>query len=221
MRRRGGALEPRGRPGRDARGSELVGTTEIALLRHFPTDWNLERRLQGQVDCPLNAEACTMLAGLCLPSPWDRRAILASPLVRARETARLLADGRPVETDPRLIELGWGAWEGRRSADLLADPASGFVPTAELPWHARPPGGESAADAWARVRPLLVELAAHRRPVLLVTHKALMRVILRMAAGGPAALAPEIKRGRLYPLRLDVRGRPGRPGPVLRLGPKS
>lgn len=191
--------------------------TEIALLRHYPTDWNGEGRLQGQIDRPLTAEARAMLAGLRLPSPWDRRAILSSPLSRALETARLLAGARPVRTDPRLVELGWGAWEGRLSAELLAEPSSGFVPTGALGWADRPPEGESAADGWDRVRPLLAELGRAGAPTLLVTHKALMRVILRIAAGRPEAEAPEIKRGRLYPLRLGADGRPRDPGEPLRL----
>lgn len=191
--------------------------TEIALLRHFPTAWNLEARLQGQTDQPLTAEARATLATLALPPPWDSRPILSSTLSRARETARLLAGTRPVATDARLVELGWGVWEGRRSADLLAEPDSGFVPTGELGWTARPDGGESAEDAFARVAPLLAELARAGQPTLLVTHKALMRAVLRMASGGPDAPTPEIKRARLYPLALDTDGRPTAPRPAVRL----
>lgn len=193
--------------------------TEIALLRHFPTDWNAEGRLQGRIDRPLLPEARIQLAALTLPPPWDSCAILSSPLSRALDTAHALADGRPVATDPRLVEVAWGDWEGRLSADLLAEPASGFVPTAHLAWHDRPPGGESAADAWARVAPLLTDLARAGRPTLLVTHKALMRALLRQAAEGGEP--PEIGRGRLYPLRLDPDGRPElSPGP-LRLRPRG
>ena len=192
--------------------------TEIALIRHYPTGWNREGRLQGQTDRPLDDDARAALAGLRLPPPWHARAILASPLSRAADTARALADGRAVATDPRLVEIAYGAWEGRLSADLLADPASGFVPTHRLGWDERPPGGgESAADAWARVAPLFAELAERAEPTLLVMHKALMRVILRVAAGGPEAEPPEIKRGRLYPLRLDARGRPSPAGEPVRL----
>lgn len=194
--------------------------TEIALLRHFPTAWNAEARLQGRTDRPLTAEAEATLAALSLPPPWDGRPILSSPLARARQTARLLAGGRPVATDCRLVEICWGAWEGRLSAELLAEPDSGFVPTHLLGWSQRPEGGESAADAFARVAPLLEELARAGRPTLLVTHKGMMRAILRMAAGGPEAEPPEIKRARLYPLTLAPGGRPTAPGPPVRLLPR-
>ncbi|HUF56255.1 MAG TPA: histidine phosphatase family protein [Thermohalobaculum sp.] len=196
--------------------------TEVALIRHYPTDWNRERRLPGRTDRPLDAEARAALAGLRLPPPWDGRAILASPLARAVDTARALADGRAVGTDARLAEIAYGDWEGRLVAEMTADPSSGFVPADRLGWSARPPGGgESAAEAWDRVLPLLAEIAARGEPTLLVLHKALMRVILRMAAGGPGAQAPEIKRGRLYPLRLDARGHPAPDGAPVRLEPRS
>ncbi|MGF1446874.1 MAG: histidine phosphatase family protein [Pikeienuella sp.] len=194
----------------------------IALLRHFPTDWNLERRLQGRADRPLTDDARARLRGLRLPAPWDRALIVASPLSRARETAQILAQGRPVRLDARLVEQDWGAWEGRLSADLLADPGSGFIPTHLMPLEFRPPGGESAQDMLDRLRPAFVEIAQQARPTLVVGHKALMRSVLAEAIG-PAALPEggvEIKRGRLYPIQLAPDGRVSRPGAPMRLMPK-
>lgn len=173
--------------------------TRFALMRHFPTDWNAERRLQGRTDRPLTDSARAALAGLALPPPWDAADILASPLARARETAELLARGRPVALDPGLEELHYGDWEGRSIDALLADPASGYVPMTEWGWDRRPPGGESPADAWSRIRPVLERLT---RPTVIVTHKGVMRVILARAHGwdfdGPEPFG--IKRARLYPL---------------------
>lgn len=187
--------------------------TRVALLRHYPTDWNGEHRLQGQIDRPLTEAAANALFGLCLPPEWAGVRVISSTLGRAIDTARLL--GCEPATDPRLMELAWGDWEGRRAEDLMADPASGFMPTGDMPWDMRPPGGESRKDAWARARPALAEIAADPAPALLVTHKALMRVILQVAHDRQSA--PEIKRGRLYPLTLRPDGRPVAPGPALRL----
>lgn len=187
--------------------------TEVALMRHFPTSWNAEGRLQGGTDVPLSAEARALLAGLRLPAPWDRARIVASTLARAAETARLLAEGRPVVTDPRLAELGFGDWEGRRPAELLAEPRTGFRPSNEWGPDDRAPGGESPAELWARLAPALAAVAADPAPAVIVAHKSVMRLILRQA-GVPE---PEIKRGRLYPLMLDAAGRPGDPGPPVRL----
>lgn len=194
----------------------------VALLRHFPTDWNGEGRIQGRTDRPLTAEATARIEALRLPVPWDRAQVTSSPLVRARETAERLTGG-PVCLDPRLVEIGYGDWEGRLAADLLADPESGFVPMERWGWHRCPPGGESPANGYARVRPLLAEIAAAGAPRLLILHRALMRAILAVAWGWDYDRPEpfEIKRGRLYPLRLAADGTPRDPGPPLRLEPRA
>ena len=190
----------------------------VALLRHFPTDWNAEARLQGRADRPLTPAARLRLAGLRLPAPWDRAVILASPLSRAQETAEALAGGRAIRLDPALVEQDWGAWEGRRAADLLAEPGSGFVPTHRLGWHDRPPRGESRADLWARLRPALARIA---RPAVIVTHKGVMRAILSKAGAAPSDDgAVEIRRARLYPVAIDSGGIPRATAPPLRLEPR-
>jgi probable phosphoglycerate mutase len=194
--------------------------TQIALLRHFPTDWNAEWRLQGRVDRPLTEAARAALSALAPPPPWVGADALSSPLSRARETAAALWPAHRV--DPRLTELDWGAWEGRRGEDLLADPASGYAHVEQWGWRLRPPGGESPAEAWARVAPLLREIAEAGRPTVLVAHRGLMRVILAKAWGWDFD-RPEpfrIKRGALMPLALDSEGRPGAPGEPVRLRPR-
>ncbi len=190
--------------------------TRVALMRHYPTAWNAEHRLQGATDVPLSEAGRGLLAGLRLPPPWDAARIVASALGRAAETARLLADGRPVTLDARLAEVCFGDWEGRRTAELAADPALGYRPSSDWEPDDRAPGGESLAEAWLRLAPALAEIAADPSPAVVVTHKSVMRIVLRRAG----IAEPEIKRGRLYPLVLDGNGRPGAPGPVLRLVPR-
>ena len=195
--------------------------TRIALLRHFPTSWNREHRLQGQTDIPLTDEARQELHGLAIPAPWDTARIIASPLLRAAETARILARGRPVANDPRLVEISYGEWEGQHGADLLADPDSGYVNVEDGGWHLRPPGGESPWEVWERVRPALAGIAAEAAPTLLVTHRALMRVILARAWGWDYD-RPEpfrIKRERIYPFTLLPDGTPTAPEEPARLEP--
>jgi probable phosphoglycerate mutase len=194
--------------------------TALALLRHFPTDWNRAGRLQGRTDRPLTDEARAALAALRPPPPWCAARVIASPLTRARDTAAALW---PVfETDDRLVELSFGDWEGRVAADLLADPASGFVPMERWGWTRRPPGGESPDDAWARVAPLLAEIAADGRATVLVCHRGVMRAILARAwrwdYDRPEPFA--IKRARLMPLTLASDGAPRDPAPAIRLAPR-
>jgi broad specificity phosphatase PhoE len=190
--------------------------TRVALMRHFPTAWNAERRLQGGADVPLSPESRVLLAGLRLPAPWDGARLVASALSRAAETAGLLADGRAVAVDPRLNELGFGLWEGRRTAELSANPATTFRPSSEWGPHERAPGGESLTELWARLAGALAALAAEPGPAVVVAHKAAMRVILRRAG----VAEPEIRRGRLYPITIDAEGRPSEPGPPVRLVPR-
>jgi probable phosphoglycerate mutase len=195
--------------------------TRIALLRHFPTSWNREHRLQGQTDIPLTDEARQELHRLAIPAPWDTARIIASPLSRAAETARILARGRPVANDARLVEISYGEWEGQHGADLLADPNSGYVNVEDGGWHRRPPGGESHWEAWERVQPALAEIAADPAPALLIVHRALMRVILARAWGWNYD-CPEpfrIKRARIYPLTLMPDGTPTEPEDPARLEP--
>lgn len=192
--------------------------TPTALIRHFPTAWNAEQRLQGRSDIPLTAEARAKLATLRLPAPWNAARIVSSPLQRAYETAQILADGRPIVTDPRLVELSFGQWEGRTASDLLADPAVDFQPTHLWDADTKAPGGESSREAWVRVRPALAAIAANPEPVVLVIHKALMRLILGHSCNWQGM--PEIKRGRLYPLTLRSTGLPRDNTDAQRLEPR-
>ncbi|HUS52829.1 MAG TPA: histidine phosphatase family protein [Thermohalobaculum sp.] len=187
--------------------------TRIALLRHFPTCWNKQRRFQGQTDIPLTEDSRQKLRALAIPAPWNAARIIASPLSRATETAHILARGRAVTPDPRLVEINFGKWEGMHGVDLLADPNSGYVNVEDSGWHRRAPNGESPWDVWERVQPALAEIAADPAPALLIVHRALMRVILARAWDWHFD-SPEpfkIKPGRIYPLTLLPDGTPTAP----------
>jgi 2,3-bisphosphoglycerate-dependent phosphoglycerate mutase len=89
--------------------------TILAFVRHGETNWNRERRAQGQRDIPLNEEGrrqAQVLAERFGMEPWD--AVYTSDLSRARETAEAI--GRrlsiPVHSDDRLREIGFGRLEG-------------------------------------------------------------------------------------------------------------
>lgn len=190
----------------------------IGVTRHFQTDWNADHLLQGRTDRPLTAEARARAQALTIPPPWDEARLIATPLSRARDTAELLA-GRAPEIEPALIELSWGAWEGRRGADLIADPSSGYRHVEDWGWDMAPPGGESPAAAWARVGPALKMIAATARPALLVVHRGVMRVIMAKAWGWDFD-RPEpfrIKRERIYPIILDDSGVPVGHGEEVRM----
>lgn len=188
----------------------------LAFLRHGITAWNREGRIQGRTDIPLDPEGRDRLARLTLPGEWRDATLHASPLSRAIETARILGNDRPVHTDPRLIEMDWGAWEGQRGHDLRADPASGYRDLDHWGWDFRPPGGESPADVRDRLRGWLKD---HQSPLppgerefptphLIVTHIGVIRVALALAWGwdfrGPPPVP--VKRDRLYAMTLAADG---------------
>lgn len=173
----------------------------LALLRHGHTAWNRAHRIQGRTDIPLDDQAVADLGALRLPAPWDSAALWSSPLQRAAHTAELVA-GRMPRTDPALMEMDWGDWEGQHGAELRADPASGFRDIDDWGWDYAPPGGESPAHLRARLIPWADALS---RDSVAVCHIGVMRVLLAQATGwgfdGPAPFA--VKRNRLFIINIS------------------
>ena len=176
----------------------------VALLRHGHTAWNRAGRIQGRTDVPLDAEARADLAARRLPAPWDAADLVASPLSRAVETARLVA-GRAPRIEPALTEMHWGEWESREGHALLADGGSGYRHIEDWGWDYQPPGGESPRALWDR---LASWLDALRGDTVAVCHIGVMRVLLARATGwefaGPAPF--RVKRARLYVLTREPEG---------------
>ena len=150
--------------------------TSIILWRHGRTEYNAARRLQGQIDIPLDEvgrwQSMTAAAALFARHEPDR--IVSSDLVRARDTAQHLAElsGVEVTTDVRLRERSFGDWEGLTSKEIHAQ-----FPDEATVWSAggtvERPGGESPAQVGERVAAAMRELAAETSGTLvLVTHGA-------------------------------------------------
>jgi len=173
--------------------------TVIAFIRHGPTGWNAEGRLQGRADIPLSEAGRRMVAGWRMPAMIAGFAVLSSPLGRARETAAILGHLAP-EIDPRLVERDWGAWSGRLRADCQPDIDTMGGETA-------PPGGESAAAVAARVAAVLADLAAAGAPRLIVAHRGIIRAAYALATGWDMRGAPPDKLSRkaahLFSLAAD------------------
>ncbi|OED46484.1 phosphoglycerate mutase [Rhodobacteraceae bacterium (ex Bugula neritina AB1)] len=173
----------------------------LALLRHGHTDWNRAGRIQGRSDIPLDEAARAELRSYALPAGWQQAELWSSTLMRASETAELVA-GRKPRTTPELIEMNWGDWEGLHGLDLKADPGSGFRDIENWGWDYRPPGGETPAEVWDRLEPWLASLT---RDSIAVCHIGIMRMILARAHGwnfiGPAPF--RIKRNRLFVVEIS------------------
>lgn len=151
----------------------------LALLRHGDTAWSAEGRIQGRSDPPLTEEARERLRRFKLPKVCAHMHVVTSPLARCVETAALI--GAPhAKLEERLAEMRWGAWEGRRLADLRAELGAQMRENEARGWDFRPAGGESPREVLARVKSWLAEL---REPTLAVTHRGVIRAVYAHAAG--------------------------------------
>jgi probable phosphoglycerate mutase len=156
----------------------------LYVVRHGETDWNAERRYQGQTDIPLNAigrrqsarngEALRPL----LPA-LTQADFVASPLGRARETMEIVRDRLGLDPagyriDDRLIELSYGSWEGQLQSDLPRVDPAGLAARSGDPFRWRPEGGESYADLLART---VDWLAGLERDTVIASHGGISRCL--------------------------------------------
>ncbi len=158
--------------------------TSVALIRHGPTAWNAERRIQGFTDTPLSDAGRKAIATWRLPSELAAYDWVSSPLVRARETAELLG-AHDLRTDARLREMNWGDWEGQRLADLRRDLGNEMADNEARGMDFQPPGGESPRLLLARLKPWLAEVATAERATLAVCHNGVIRALYARATGWP------------------------------------
>jgi len=156
-------------------------------VRHGRTVWNAAKRFQGRSDIELSEEGraqAQALAGALRGESFDR--VFASDLVRARETARIIAEqhGLNVEIDERLREFDFGAWEGLTWDEIVERwPYLREVRFTDAKAY-EPEGGESFASVCARVQDFLddvVALGAQR--VLVVTHAGVLHAVCNVLAG--------------------------------------
>ncbi|MFI4999417.1 MAG: histidine phosphatase family protein [Reyranellales bacterium] len=165
----------------------------FALLRHAPTAWNAEGRLQGLTDTALSAAGEAAARGWRLPPPADGWLRLSSPLLRARRTAELVQPSAAVAVDSRLREMSFGVWEGRTLADLRATVGESFVAAERRGLDFQPPGGESPRTVMARLGVWAAEIAQAGEPVVAVSHKAAIRALLALATGWDMSGRPPVK----------------------------
>lgn len=157
----------------------------LYIIRHGITDWNNERRLQGQTDIQLNDEGRAMAER----AREEYRDIhfdicFCSPLLRARETAAILLSGRdvPVLYDDRLKEMSFGIYEGADNSLGVSDsPVGVFFRSPEL-YTDPPEGAESITALMARAGEFIRDRVAPElesgRDVLIVGHGAMNSAIV-------------------------------------------
>jgi probable phosphoglycerate mutase len=155
---------------------------KLALIRHGPTAWNADKRIQGRTNVPLSAEGRATVATWRVPAEIATYQMLVSPLARARETADLLGL-TPARVEPALAERSWGIWEGERLPELRERYGAEMKSWEGRGLDFRPPEGESPRDLQARLTPLLARLAAEGTDTLAVTHRGVIRSLYALATG--------------------------------------
>ena len=174
----------------------MSGVT-FAVLRHATTGWNEAGRLQGLTDTELSPAGEAAARTWRLPAPADGWTRISSPLRRARRTAELVQPSAPVAIDSRLREMSFGSWEGHTLAELRATVGEAFLVAERRGLDFEPPGGESPRAVMTRIGGWTAEIANRGRPVLAISHKAVLRALLAMATGWDMT-------GR-QPMKLDWR----------------
>src|SRR3954452_24529787 len=135
----------------------------LYYIRHGETDWNVESRLQGQRDIPINAngraqaDCCGEILRDLLAREGGEPDFVASPLGRARETmervrAVLAHDPQDYRVDQRLTEVSFGQWEGFTLAELAVRFPDAAAARERDKWDFTPPEAESYATMSLRMR---------------------------------------------------------------------
>jgi probable phosphoglycerate mutase len=154
----------------------------IAFLRHGPTDWNEEGRIQGRIDMPLSAAGRAKMAALLPPDGFDAARAFTSPLRRARETAALLGYPNAI-ADARLSEHHWGEWEGLTREEILVRDGADAFGRAGTAIDFTPKGGESTRDLLARVDDFIRDIASGDGDAVAIAHRGVLRSAYTLATG--------------------------------------
>lgn len=183
--------------------------SRVLLLRHGRTAWNEDGRIQGRTDTPLSLAGREQVRAWRLPAWASSATWYASPLARARETAALLGQPAPL-LDARLLEMSFGAYEGRRLAELRVELGAVFADNEIRGLDFHPPGGETPRQVAVRLALFLAERTAGGGDLVVVAHKGILRAALVLACGWDMLGRPPIpiRDDHGFLLTTDADGRP-------------
>jgi probable phosphoglycerate mutase len=187
--------------------------TRICIIRHGETDWNVEARIQGHTDIPLNETGRAQALAMAFNAGHQRfHAIYSSDLARARETAQALAqrEGHEVRLLSQLRERHFGIFQGMTAAEAAAR-----HPAAHARYLARDldydfETGESLVRFAARVTDAIDWLVRHHagQTIAAVAHSGVLDIVYRRATGRALGAPRDFKipNCALNWFDFDVRG---------------
>jgi broad specificity phosphatase PhoE len=189
----------------------------LYVIRHGQTDWNAERRMQGQRNIDLNATGREQARGngLLLKDILGDDIVsydfVASPLARTRETmeiVRAAAGLKPDDyrTDERLVEVCFGDWEGSTLKELKLTQPERLAERNLAKWDFIPPGEDSESYeilSW-RVGSWLQSVAG---PTVCVAHGGVIRALFRLITeiSKEDAAEGEIPQDRILQINLEYK----------------
>ena len=169
---------------------------KLYIIRNGQKDWNIEKKIQGRQDIPLN-ERGRYQAG-CLKKAMENRPVtdvFTSPQIRAMETAKAVASssGSVVIPVKDLMEINYGSWEGKTEEELLQEDRALYEAWWSHPAETAPPGGESISQvnercqkAWKEIKPQLTGDAA------IVAHGGLLAHFMEQLLGSESVAASTV-----------------------------
>jgi broad specificity phosphatase PhoE len=184
---------------------DAAQSMSVYLARHGQTAYNLERRFQGQMPVPLDSTGILQAHDLAeRASAHDFAMLWCSPLLRARETAEVVAKriGLEIHEDKRLMETDAGDWTDRTFAEIQQETPELFAGFIEGDPSFSFPAGESFAQQGVRVAAAIAEIEQSELPALVVCHGVVIRIALFQRAGHRVALAERVPNAALVPLDL-------------------
>jgi probable phosphoglycerate mutase len=145
---------------------------QIVLVRHGQTEWSAAGRHTGRTDVPLTEEGRRQARALaaCLQR-WRLTRVLASPLQRATETARLAGFEEAIAARPDLMEWDYGQYEGRTTAEIRQERPDWML------WRDGVPGGETVEHVGRRADRVIEEVRGVDDDVALFAHGHILRVL--------------------------------------------
>lgn len=170
--------------------TRICCTTRICFIRHGETDWNVAKRIQGQTDIPLNETGRAQALALAFKAAHCHfDAIYSSDLMRARDTAGMLAARRGLDIRilPQLRERHFGIFQGLTAAEGLQ-----LHPGVHARYIARDPDhdfetGESMHTFAARVEAAVIEMTRRhdKQTIAAVTHAGVLDILYRKSTARP------------------------------------
>jgi phosphoserine phosphatase len=178
----------------------------LLLVRHGETDWNRQKKFQGQIDVPLNDQGRQQAQQACgfLRDVQIDRAV-TSPMLRPKETAEIILQKHPeviLEQDDRLCEISHGLWEGKLEEEIRQIYPDELVQWQVAPETVQMPEGENLQQVWERAIAAWDEIVTSTAvegdtipTVLVVAHDAINKAILCHLVGWGADQFWKFKQG--------------------------